>query len=294
MNRGEFCHRRSRWVRKMVSVFDYTDFRKFLRDRFAETKARDKSFTYRRLAALAGFKSAGFFTQVLQGSTNLSDAMIPRIAAAFELQKREAAYFGWMVRYNQTSSHDEKKYFFVRMAAFKKARVRTVDPESYDFYDKWYYSAIRAILHYHQFDGGDFKSLARMVVPSITPAEARRSVSVLERLGFIAKGPEGNYVLTDKHVTTGLETESIVINNFVINTLDIAKDAFYRFPKDKRNFSALTLSISDEGYNKIVEQCAEFRKTIVEIVQGDKNIDRVYQMNLQVFPLTGAGKDGEE
>jgi uncharacterized protein (TIGR02147 family) len=275
----------------MISVFDYTDFRKFLRDRFAEAKACDKSFTYRRLAAIAGFKSAGFFTQVLQGTTNLSDTMIPRMARAFDLHKREATYFAWMVRYNQTSSHEDKKYFFVRMAAFKKARVRTVDPESYDFYDKWYYSAIRAILHYHPFDDGDFKSLARMVMPSITPAEARRAVGVLERLGFIARGPEGGFALTDKHITTGLETESVVINNFVINTLDIAKDAFYRFAKDKRHFSALTVSVSDEGYKKIVEKCAEFRRTLVEIVKGDRNIDRAYQVNLQVFPLTDVGKD---
>lgn len=270
----------------MVSVFDYTDYRKFLRDRFAESKDRDKSFTYRRLAALAGFKSPGFFTQVLQGTTNLSDDMIQKIARAFELQKRETRYFGWMVRYNQSSAHEQKKYFFVRMGAFKRARVKTVDPESYDFYDKWYYSAIRAIIHYHPFEGNDFKTLARMVIPSITPAEARRAVGVLERLGFIAKSTDGSYNLTDKHISTGLETESVVINNFVINTLDIAKDAFYRFPKDKRNFSALTLSVSDEGYRKIVDRCAEFRKEIVDIVKDDFRIDRVYQVNFQIFPLT--------
>lgn len=277
----------------MINVFDYTDYRKFLRDRFAESKSLDKSFTYRHLAAIAGFKSAGFFTQVLKGLTNLSDDMILRIAAAFGLQKRETQYFGYMVRYNQSSTHDRKKYFFLRMTAFKRARIKTVDPESYDFYDKWYYSAIRAIIHYHRFDGSDYKALARMVVPSITPAEARRAINVLERLDFIAKNTEGVYALTDKHITTGLETESVVINNFVINSLDIAKDAFYRFPKDKRNFSALTLSVSDAGYQKIVERCIEFRKTIIDIVKEDKRIDRVYQVNVQIFPLTDTGKDGE-
>jgi uncharacterized protein (TIGR02147 family) len=271
----------------MISVFDYTDFRKFLRDRIAEAKLADRSFTYRHLADIAGFKSAGFFTQVLQGATNLSDKMIGRLAQAFALQKREALYFGWMVRYNQSSSHEQKKAYFLKMAAFKKARVRTVDPEHYDFYDKWYYSAIRAIIHYRPMIGDDCKSLARAVVPSITPAEARRAVGVLERLGFIEKLPGGGHQLTDKHITTGFDTESVVINNFVTNTLDIAKDAFYRFPKEKRNFSALTLSVSAEGYKKIVEQCAGFRKTVVDIVKEDRGVDRVYQVNLQVFPLTG-------
>jgi uncharacterized protein (TIGR02147 family) len=270
----------------MISVFNYTDFRKFLSDLFAEKKAANKSFTYRYIAQVAEFKSAGFFSQVLKGTTKLSDSMAERIAAAFDLPKREAKYFEWMVRYNQSTSHDEKKACFEHMAGFKKARVKIVDPQSYDYYDKWYYAAIRALIHYIPFDGSDTQALSRMVVPAISPAEAKKAVLVLERLGFIAKAETGIYKLTDKHITTGLETEAVVINNFVINTLYIAKDAFYRFPKNTRNFSALTLSVSAQGYEKIVEQCIEFRKKIVDIVKDDSGIDRVYQVNLQVFPLT--------
>lgn len=277
----------------MISVFNYTDFRKYLSDLFAEKKAADKSFTYRHIARVAEFKSAGFFSQVLKGTTKLSDSMVQRIAAAFDLPKREAKYFEWMVRYNQSTSHDEKKVFFQHMTGFKKARVKIIDPQSYDYYAKWYYAAIRALIHYIPFDGTDTLALSRMVVPAISAAEAKKAVSVLDSLGFIAKAENGFYKLTNKHITTGLETESVVINNFVINTLDIAKDAFYRFPKNTRNFSALTLSISPQGYDKIVEQCIEFRKKIVDIVKEDSGIDRVYQVNLQVFPLTDISKSDE-
>jgi uncharacterized protein (TIGR02147 family) len=270
----------------MLSVFDYTDYRKFLRDAFAQKKAQDRSFTYRRLASAAGFKSAGFFTQILQGSTNISDQTVANLSLAFGLAKREAQYFACIVKYNQAESHDAKKAHFLKMVAFKKARVKTVDPQSYDLYDKWYYSAIRAVLHYRPFDGVDYKQLARAVVPAITPAEARRAVAVLTKLGFVSRDDGGRYVLTDKHITTGLNTDSIVINNFVINTLEIARDAFYRFPKDKRSFSSLTLSVSGDGFDKIKQRCDEFRKELVEIVKNDRKIDRVYQVNLQAFPLT--------
>jgi uncharacterized protein (TIGR02147 family) len=270
----------------MLCIYDYTDYRKFLHDRFAEKKGNDRVFTYRHLGSIAGFRSAGFFTQVLQGKTNLSSRMIARLARAFDLTKREAGYFEWMVQFNQAQSHELKKRFFAKMVACTKSRVKTVDAEAYDLYDKWYYSAIRALLHFYRFDGVDYRELARAVAPAITPAQARRAVSVLNRLGFIAKGPNGCYHLTDKHITTGLNTDSIVINNFVINTLDIAKDAFYRFPKDTRSFSSLTLSISAEGYARIKERCDQFRKELVTIAQGDREVNRVYQVNLQAFPMT--------
>jgi uncharacterized protein (TIGR02147 family) len=155
----------------------------------------------------------------------------------------------------------------------------------YEFYDKWYYSAIRAVLHYYPFNG-DFKKLAKAIVPSISPAEAKKAVLILERLGFVKMTETGFYQLTTKHISSGFDTDAVVINNFLINTLDIAKNAFYQFPKEKRSFSALTASISGAGYEKIKQRINEFRAELVDIIGKDDDIDRVYQVNLQLFPLT--------
>jgi uncharacterized protein (TIGR02147 family) len=271
-------------------VFNYTDYRKFLRDRIAELKAVDKKFTYQFIAHSAGFKSPGFVTQVLQGKSNLPDRFISELADLLQLKKREARYFELMVRYNQAKSHVEKKKYFEKMTVFKKGRQRTLDPDEFLFYDKWYYSAIRAILNYRKFDG-DYKKLAKAVVPAIKPAEARKAVAVLEQLGLIARDRNGRYELTDKHITTGLDTDSVVINNFVVNTLEIAKDALYTFPKDKRRLSALTLSVSEEGFRDIRKRIDEFRAELVERVQKDRGIDRVYQVNFQLFPLTDVNRE---
>ena len=283
-----------RGLQLMLSIFNYTDYRKFLLDLFAEKKAHNPSFTYRHLAAEAGYKSAGFFTQVLQGKTNLSDEMTRKLCRAFSLAKREARYFGWMVRFNQADAHDQKKEYYRRMASFKKARVKTIDPVLYDFYDKWYYSAIRAAIQYVRFTGSEYAELAKIVVPSITAGEAKRAIEVLLSLGLIVRGETGRFALTEKHISTGLDTDSVVINNFVLNTFEIAKEALYRFPKDLRSFSSLTLGVSPQGYARIKERCDVFRRELVEIVRADRNIDRVYQVNMQLFPLTTADTAGDK
>jgi uncharacterized protein (TIGR02147 family) len=274
----------------MLPIHDYTDYRKFLQDRFAEMKAKHNHFTYRHVAAKAGFKSPGFLTQVLQSKSNLSDRLIPCLARVFDLKPRDSHYFELMVHFNQAVSHEEKKHYFGKMAACKKSKVNTIGPDAYEFYDKWYYSAIRAIVHYEPFSG-DYKKLARTVIPSITVAEARKAVGVLLRLGFIDKSESGVYTITDKNITTGLNADSMVINNFLINTLDIAKDAFYKFPKEKRSFSALTASVSGEGYEMIKKRIDEFRSELVDLIKTDTGIDRVYQVNFQLFPLTDVDKE---
>jgi uncharacterized protein (TIGR02147 family) len=274
----------------MSTIHNYTDYRKFLHDRFVELKADNKHFTYRYIAAQAGFKSPGFFTQVLQSKSNLSDRLIPSLARVFCLKPRDSHYFELMVHYNQSTSHVDKRLYFGKMVACKKAQVNTIAPDAYEFYDKWYYSAIRAIVHYNPFEG-DYKKLARMVIPSITAAEAKKAIAVLCRLGFIERSDAGVYTITSKNITTGLNTDSVIINNFLINTLDIAKDAFYKFPKEKRSFSALTASVSDAGYEMIKKRIDEFRSELVELVKTDKEVDRVYQINFQLFPMTEVDKE---
>lgn len=267
-----------------ISVFDYSDYRQFLRDKFAELKDKNRTFTYRFIATQAGLRSPGFLTQVFQGKSNLTQEMGQKIARIFGLTKMEIRFFRQLVGFSQAGTHEEKRQYFHKMTAFQKARSRLVSPGAYELYDHWYYTAIRALLHYYDFKG-DFKALAKKISPSITPLEAKKAIKVLEQLGFIALNDQGRYVLTQKHITSGLETNSVLVNNFLVNTLDLGKDAFYRFPKEKRNFSALTLSVSQRGYAAILERIAQCRKEIIEIADQDQDVDRVYQANFQLFPL---------
>ncbi len=276
----------------MAEIFEYTDYRKYLKDTFAELKAANREFTYRYIAQELGLRSAGYLTQIIQGTSNLSKKLIQKIILFFELKKRESKYFELMVSYNQTESHDEKKNVYKKMIVFQKGKVQTLNPEEFEFYDHWYYSAIRAVLNYYPFDG-DFEKLASMVIPRISISEARKAVAALEKMGFIFKNEDGSYSLTAKHITTGPAVDSVVINNVVLNTLDIAKDALYRFKKEERSFSALTLSVSDEGYQNIKNRIDDFRREIVEMVKADKNVGKVCQVNFQLFPLSvgGGGKE---
>ena len=46
------------------------------------------------------------------------------------------------------------------------------------------------------------------------------------------------------------------------------------------------MGVSDEAYCKIVALLRECRNKIVDVVSSDNKMDRVYRLNLQLFPLT--------
>jgi uncharacterized protein (TIGR02147 family) len=269
----------------MDSIFSYTDYRKFLSDFYREKKALRKSFSYRFIASRVGFKSAGHFTQILTGKANISIILIERFAEFLDLKKRETEYFQCLVLFNQARNHEDKKRYFDKMMSFREATVRVVDAAQYEFYDKWYYTAIHELLDFYRFKG-DYKELGRQIEPAISPAEAQKSIELLAGLGFIKKDAHGYYRKTSAAITSGKSAPSLAVNSFVLNSLKLSAEAIDRFPREQRNLSWLTMSLSQKSYDEIVEELRAFRRRALDIASQDPEADRLYQFNFQVFPLS--------
>ena len=171
------------------------------------------------------------------------------------------------------------------MMSFKEAKIKIVDAEQYEYYDKWYYTAVREVLNFYPFRD-NYPELAKLLTPPITPTEAKQAIKLLERLQLIKRDDSGIFRLTDALITTGYGAQSVCINNHIINTLDLAKKAIDRFEREERNFSWVALSISEEGYNAIIEELRAFRRKMMSIINQDEKPDRAYLFNFQVIPLS--------
>jgi uncharacterized protein (TIGR02147 family) len=64
-------------------------------------------------------------------------------------------------------------------------------------------------------------------------------------------------------------------------------------PVNERNFTGVTMGISRELYGRIVKELDECLRRIVALASEEKNIEQVYRLNLQLFPLTKNIKEGD-
>ena len=277
----------------VISIFAYSDYRLFLRDWLQARKSEGHPITYEALGEAAGFTSKGFLTQIIQGKSNLPVRMIDDFAKALGLKKKERDYFDLLVRFNQAKRARERADLHARIREGFGAEAKALALEQFEYYRKWYYSAVRSLLGYHPFRG-DYAALARQLEPAITPAQAKRAIALLERFGLIALGEDGLYRLTDRLITTGESSVSHAVIEFQRETMDLAKAALETFPKAKRSASTLTLGLSEAGYKALEEKLRTLRKELMEIARFDRNIDRVIQVNLHAFPLTRQRKGEAE
>lgn len=270
----------------MVTLKAYTNYREYLRDIYLRRKAEDPAFSYRALARLVGFKTAGFFSRILSGEKNISAQTAAKFIRFLKLGPGDAEYFLDLVRFNQARTHAERKTSLARLLNRRNPWLKETGANQYRFYEKWYYPIIREILHTLPFKD-DYRALARTIVPAVSSTEAQEAVAFLEAGGFIRRNPEGYCYLVDKFLNAGPDISSVSIHTFQMATMDLGKKALERFSPAERDISTLTLTLSKDGVGRMKERLADFRSELLEIAKKDTRVDQVYQLNFQIFPVSG-------
>lgn len=270
----------------METIFKYRNYSEYLKDKISAIKAGNKRFTYRYIAAQLGLKSAGHVTQLVKGIATITPKLLPKLADVLELKGRERRYFELLVQYGQVPSMAEKREILARLTRFTGDKGVKVSRDQYQFYQKWYYAAIRDILTLAPFRA-DYSALAKMVEPTITREEAKDAIRTLERLELIHRDENNVFQATSKILSMEMgEERAILINGYAEQMIDRAKYALNHQDKSERTISWAGFSASEMGYELIKEEIKLFRQRVMDIVTKDEQSTRVYHMNIDCFPLS--------
>jgi len=277
----------------MKSVFAYNDYREFLRDFFQERKKLDKSFSWRKFSASAGYSSPVFLKLVIENKSNLSEAGTERVADAVWLSGREKKYFRVLVRFNQAKNDSLKHTLYKELRNFVSPQdVHVLNQNQYDYYKEWYHAAIRERLTQVE-NQSDYQAIGQSLCPQVSAAKVQKSVELLKKLGLVEQ-KEGRYIQSDAKISTGPEVLSMAVRNMHQQMAALATDAVQNIPREERDISGLTLGVSQEGFQKLTRELALFRERVTQIVEEDKTSDMVYRLNLQLFPLSRSGSASAE
>ena len=227
-----------------------------------------------------------YLKRVMEGQHDLTDSSIAKFSQALELNSLEAEFFSCLVHFNQARTLDEKDRHFHRLMALKSPHSEHVLEQSqYEYYRDWFNIALREMLAFTPYNG-DPAELAKKLSPPVLPKKVKRAMELLESLGLISRGDDGYYRTTDNFILTQPGIESLLLPKFHQSMARLAQEAITRFPKSERYFSGSTVSISEPTYEAIIEIIRSARKDILKRVADDPEPNRVYHLNMQLFPLT--------
>jgi len=230
-----------------VDIFEYDNYRAFLRDLYEQLKATKPHFSYR--------------------------------------------YFS--LRMDQARTAEERKCHAENLMRFRPfRRIHPIRKDPYDYYAHWYNVAVREMVSLPAFRE-DPDWIARAVRPPLSPGQVRKALERMVALGLVRRHESGRLVQADAFVTTGDEVTSASVAQYHREMLRRASEAIDRFPPGERDISSVTLALSEERFAQVEEIVQRFRKELLAVADQDPSPEGVFQVNLQLFPLTRILKRSE-
>jgi uncharacterized protein (TIGR02147 family) len=283
-------------VSALPSVYEYVDYRAFMRDHFAACKATMPQYSFRYLARKAGFTSSNFLKLVMDGDRNLGPQAIEKVAKAMKLDAEAAEFFAQLIAMNQAQTVAERNRAFERVAANRRFRAaKKLDGPLFEYLTHWYYPAIRELAARPDFVD-DPAWVAAQISPGIEARQAKSALKTLESLGLLVRGEDGKLARGEASLTTGHEVRSVVIPAYHLQMIERAAKAVETVPPEQRDVSALTVCIKESSLSDLKGKIHRFREEMMERCDSEPEPERVYQLCIQLFPLSRqkATSDGDK
>ncbi len=267
-----------------INLFEYYDYRKYLYDWYEYKKKKNKGISYRFISTKINV-DAGYLVKIMQGQKHLNPEKVSGLARFFKFSKAEEEYFELLIHFAKAKTEERIKFYFEKLLTYTSLNVETVEPQRYEFYQKWYHTAIREIVNCFPVSD-NYEETGRMLLPQISASKVESSIELLKQLNFIEKNSKGFYKQTSAFITTGDSWRSIAIRSFHREVINLALQAVGNIPPSERDLSCITLSLSDDDFESLQIRIKEFREDVLRLCKSHTNVNRVYHLNMQLFPIT--------
>ena len=273
-------------MEKDPNIFEYDNYRDYLKDYYKSKKISGQSFSFRIFAKKAGFSSSNYLKLVMDGKRNLSYKGIEKCLRALSLKNKEAEFYKNLVRLNQAKTDMEKKRFAKEV---NRARIQEnltcLGKDKQEYWSNWYHVVIREIFGLEQIPE-DLSFIGSKIIPPISSKEVENTIKILQKLGLLRKNKDGQLEQCQGNITSGDKENSKNLIQFHREMIDKGKEAIDCFPSDKRMVSSLTFSLAEENVKSLKNIVNKFFHEVMELSNQKQNAKTIYQINLQFFPLT--------
>jgi uncharacterized protein (TIGR02147 family) len=273
-------------------IFEYTDYREWIRDAFDDFKQRKTVISWRYMAMKLG-ADPGNLLRVSQGKIHLTLSLVKPMAEFFELDEKETAYWTELVCFGRAKADAEALNHYEKMQILKGIPLKRLAKKELEFYRHWYCNSIRSIIGICRFKD-DYEGLAECCTPPITVEEAKSAVKLLYDLNMISKDRDGYWKVNDTFVSTGGNWRSEAVRTFQKETIRLAGESLERHAPPLRDISTVTMTFNMDDIALIREKIKEFRSELLRLSQEGDGDDTVFQLNVQLFPIALLDKKGGE
>lgn len=278
----------------------FTDYRQYLKEFYehkrAITAGQLRPYSYATFAAAADIKSPNYLKLIIDGQRNISVDMAKKFARALSLNKEEVEEFIALVEFTQAVEPLERNR---QLKALADLRVRQqlksgeINADAWEKVPSWVTWVLYALADQKNVKF-ELDELFRMMDGKARLEDIRRSLEKLFASGELVKDPVTGEVTKGRQLMSGYENVPVaLVRKLQAELIYLGLESLVRDQPQDREFGAQTLSLTEAEFEQLKFELRQFRKRWVKDVSVNRTAgkgDRVFQLNIQLFPVTTSGK----
>lgn len=280
-------------------VSEYLDYRQYLQDFYlykrSQTQNQLRPYTYSVFAASADIKSPNYLKMIIEGKRNLSEDMISKFARALSLNKARTNEFRLLVLFNQATDPSERNILLKQLSEVRvegKIKSGEIDQKSWDKLPSWVAWVVYAMIDQDgvQFRTDELKNLLRGKAKA---DEIEQAIQSLIKSGEVVKDEEGRLKKARQITDHADEIPVALIRKLQAQLMLLGLESIYEDNPTEREFGTLTMALTKAEFEEIRFKLRQMRKQLHKdnsIARMNAPGERVYQLNLQLFPVTNPKK----
>ncbi len=268
-----------------MDIYQYDDFRMFLRDCYEEKKRIDSSFSYRKFAQAAEIKNPGYLLDVIKGKRSLGERLLRKVVEIFGLKPAEGEFLALLTEYGQCRDAERRQSIYRDILNRRNhSNFVRLNPAQTRYFDDTLYPLLLAAVQAIDFRG-DCDALSLFLDPPVPPGKVKKAIRDLCEWELLKQEGDGRYLPAEKFLEPP-PTMGSLVRRMNREWIMQAPEALMRHSATNRHMSTVILSVSQAMRKRIQEKLERFRREIFDMVKSDGESEQVMQLSLLYFPKT--------
>lgn len=280
------------------AISDYMNYRTFLADFYAfkrkNSKGQLRAYNYGVFSAAANIKSPNYLKMIIEGKRNLSDDMIGKFGKALGFHKEQTEEFRLLVCFTQASDPADRNLFLKKLSEHRvnsKLKSGEIDRKTWEKVPNWITWIIYAMVDQ---EGVQFntKSLKELLRDKATEDEIETALNSLISSGELKKDEvTGEFKKVRSLIESPEEVPVALVRKLQAQLMYLGLESLYQDAPQDREFGTLTASLTKAEFDELKFKLRQMRKAFHKdnsIARTSSKGERVYQLNIQLFPVTNA------
>ena len=281
---------------QVPELSQYMDYRKYLGDFYAykreQTKKDIRPYSYQMFSAAANIKSPQYLRLIIEGKRNLSIDMVAKFAKALNLQKEQTEELKNLVNYTQATDPSERNRYLKELMEKRvnqKIKSGEIDSKAWEKVPGWVAWILYSMVDQKNvtFETAQLKQL---LGEKATLDEIQDALKKLLDAGELVRDPATGAIKKARPLMENADNIPVaLVKKLQAELLYLGMESLFQDDPTEREFGTVTLSLTEKEFEEIKFKLRQMRKSMTKdnsIARSHSEGDRIYQLNIQLFPVT--------